>query len=79
MRFTKVNEVPKKKSYHNLKDDLERFVASGLKVAKIDFHPGEYKSATIAANCLKEAVKRHGFNGIEVFQRGDNVYLENNM
>lgn len=79
MRFTKVDEVPKKRAYHSLKDDLDRFVKSGLKVAKIDFQPGEYKSATIATNCLRVAIKRHGFNGIEVFQRGDNVYLENNM
>lgn len=80
MRFTEVNEVPnKKKAYHKLKDDLERFVQSGVKVAKIDFHGDEYKSATVAAKCIKAGIKRHHFTGIEVFQRGDNVYLENNM
>ena len=79
MRFTEVNEVPNKKAYHKLKDDLERFVQSGAKIARIDFHEGEYKSATVAASCLRIAIKRHHFNGIEVFQRGDNVYLENNM
>lgn len=79
MRFTKVDEVPKKKAYHKLKDDLERFMQSGVKIAKIDFHEGEYKSATVAANVMRVAVKRHGINGIKVFLRGDNVYLENNM
>lgn len=79
MRFTKVDEVPKKKAYHKLKDDLDRFVQSGLKVAKIDFHQGEYKSATVAAQCLRVAIKRHCYNGIKVWQRGDNVYLENDM
>lgn len=79
MKFIGVKEVPKKRSYNNLKDCLERFVASGLKVVKIELHHGEYKSATIAANCLRTAVKRHGFNYIKVFQRGDDVYLENDM
>jgi hypothetical protein len=79
MRFTKVDEVPKKRAYHRLKDDLERFMQSGLKVARIDFHPDEYKSARVAASVLKAAIKRHGLNGITVIQRGDNVYLENNM
>ena len=79
MRFTEVNEVPKKKAYHNLKDDLERFIASGLKVARVDFHEGEYKSASVAAGCMKIALKRHGISGITVFKRGDHVYLENNM
>ncbi len=78
MRFTEVNEVPKKKAYHKLKEDLERFVQSGVKIAKIEFHQGEYKSATVAAGVLRVAIKRHGFNGIEVFQRGDNLYLANN-
>lgn len=79
MRFTEVNEVPKKKAYHHLKDDLDRFVRSGAKIAKIDFHEGEYKSASVAAQCLRVAIKRHCYNGIKVFQRDDNVYLENNM
>ena len=79
MRFTKVDEVPNRRAYHDLKDDLDRFMKSGLKIAKIDFQPGEYKSATIAANCLRVAVKRHCLNGIKVILRGDNVYLENNM
>lgn len=79
MRFTKVDEVPKRGAYHDLKDDLDRFMKSGLKIAKIDFHQDEYKSATIAANCLRVAVKRHGLNGIKVILRGGNVYLENNM
>lgn len=79
MRFTKVDEVPNKKAYHKLKDDLERFIQSGAKIAKIEFHQGEYKSTTVAANCLRVAVKRHCFNNIKVFQRGDNVYLENEM
>lgn len=80
MRFTKVNEVPKKRAaYHRLKDDLERFVQSGLEIAKIDFHEGEYKSATVAANVISAAVKRHGFNDIKVIQRGDNVYLKRNV
>lgn len=79
MRFTKVDEVPKKRAYHHLKDDLERFVQSKVGIVKIDFHEGEYKSATVAASVLRNAVKRHGFTGVKVFQRGDNVYLENNM
>lgn len=79
MRFTKVDEVPKSRTNHTLKDDLERFVQSGLKIARVDFYEGEYKSARIAAGVLKIAIKKHGFNGIKVFQRGDNVYLENNM
>lgn len=79
MRFTRVDEVPKKAAYHNLKDELERFISSGMKVARVDFHEGEYKSAAIAAGCMKIAIKRHGINGIKVFQRGDHVYLENNM
>ena len=79
MRFTKVDEVPKKAAYHKLKDDLERFVASGLKVARVDFHEGEYKSAKVATESLRIAIKRHCFNGIKVFQRSGHVYLENNM
>lgn len=79
MRFTKVDEVPKKKAYHKLKDDLERFIQSGATIVRIDFHEGEYKSATVAVTVLRAAIKRHHFNGIKVFKRGDNVYLENNM
>ena len=79
MRFTEVTEVPKKRTYHKLKDELERFVQSGAKIARIDFYEGEYKSAVVAANCLRIAVVRHGFNGIKVHQRGDNVYLKNDM
>lgn len=80
MRFIEATEVPDKKAgKHRLKDDLERFVQSGLKIARIDFHEGEYKSAAVAARCLHTAIKRHGFNGIKVFQRGDHIYLENNM
>ena len=80
MRFTKVNEVPKvRRSQHKLKDDLERFIASGLKIARIDFHADEYKSASVAVSCLSIAIKRHGFNGIKVFRRGNDVYLQNDM
>lgn len=79
MRFTKVDEVPKKKTYHKLRDDLERFMQSGVKIVRIDFHEGEYKSASVATSVLRNAIKRHHFTGITVFQRGDNVYLENNM
>ena len=79
MRFTKVDEVPKKKAYHKLKDDLERFMQSGVKIAKIDFHEGEYKSSRVATSVLRNAIRRHGLNGIRVIQGGDNVYLENNM
>lgn len=79
MRFTEVNEVPKRASYHKLKEDFERFIQSGAKVAKIEFHKGEYKSAKVASCCLKAAVKRHHFNNIEVFKRGDDVYLMNKM
>lgn len=79
MKFVEVKEVPKKAAYHKLKDDLDRFIQSGAKVARIDFHEGEYKSATVAASCLRIAIKRHGYNGIDVFQRGDKIYLENNM
>lgn len=78
MRFTKVDAVPKR-TYHKLRDDLERFIQSGAKIVRIDFHEGEYKSATVATSVIRNAIKRHGFNGITVFQRGDNVYLENNM
>lgn len=79
MRFTKVDEVPKRATYHKLKDDLERFIQSGAAVAKIEFHQGEYKSTKVAVGCLKAAVKRHHFNNIEVFKRGDNVYLARKM
>ena len=79
MRFTKVDEVPKSRTNHKLKDDLERFVQSGVKIARVDFYEGEYKSARVAVQVLRVAVKKHGFTGITVFQRGDNVYLENNM
>ena len=79
MRFTEVNEVPKpKRGYHHLKEDLERFVQSRTKIVKIEFHGDEYKSPKIAAGCLKVAIKRHHFTGIEVFLRGNDVYLENN-
>lgn len=79
MRFTKVDEVPKSRTNHKLKDDLERFVQSGVKIARVDFYEGEYKSARVAVGVLRTAIKKHGYNGITVFQRGDNVYLENNM
>lgn len=79
MRFTYVEEVPNKRAYNNLKDELERFVQSGLKVARVDFHEGEYKDSHSAANCLRQAIKRHLYNGIMVFERNGNVYLENNM
>ena len=79
MRFTYVEEVPNKRTYNNLKDELERFVQSGLKVARVDFQEGEYKDGHSAANCLRSAIKRHLYNGIKVFERGGNVYLENDM
>lgn len=79
MRFTKVDAVPKGRTNHKLKDDLERFVQSGVKVARVDFYEGEYKSARVAVSVLNVAIKKHGFNGIKVFQRGNAVYLENNM
>ena len=79
MRFTYVEEVPNKRDYNNLKDELERFVQSGLKVARVDFQEGEYKDSRSAANCLRQAIKRHLYNGIKVLERNGNVYLENNM
>lgn len=79
MRFTEVNEVPlPKRTYHRLKDDLERFVQSKMAIAKIEFHEGEYANTKSASNCLQQAIKRHHFAGIKVIQRGDNLYLENN-
>lgn len=79
MRFTEVNEVPEKKTYHKLKDDLDRFVQSKVAIARIDFHEGEYKSASVAGQVLRCAIKRHGYTGVKVFVRGNKVYLENNM
>lgn len=77
MRFTKIDEIPQKRTYHHLKDDLERFIQSGAKIVKIEFHQGEYKNATVASGCLRLAIKRHLFTGIKVIQRGDDVYLVN--
>ena len=77
MRFTKTDNVKGKRCRrHNLKDDLERFLHSGMRIVVIDFHENEYSSLSVAYNCIDKAIKRHGFTNIRVFQNDGKIYLE---
>ena len=76
MTFTKVDEVPKyeHKQRHKLGIYLKEFMASNIKVAKVNFVEGEYKSLKSAHESLRVAAKRWVLP-IDVVKRGDEVFL----
>jgi hypothetical protein len=64
-----------KRSYKKCKNQaiLEEFVASGYECVRVEEF--EAKSANVAAAAMRKSCARFGFHGIEVFTRGNSLYL----
>lgn len=75
MKFVECKEgLPERTDKKNLKIYFEEFMSSNIKVAKVEFNKGDYKSIKIAYRCIHASVKRHGFP-IKVHKIGNNIYL----
>lgn len=76
MKFVKFDEeISKTAANHNLKVFLDEFMSSNIKLAKVEFKEGEYKSVNVAVSCLRNSSYRHGFP-IKFFKRKNDIYME---
>lgn len=79
MIYKKVKEIPAKTKNSELRLDLEEFVLSNTKYAKLDLKFGEgkdYKTPNIAYRTITVSAKRAGLP-IKAYVRNGIVYLEN--
>ena len=74
MKLEPVDQIPEKRSYHNLQKLIEDFVNSPYEAARVNFTKDDYRSATHTCSSLGGAIKRSGYK-IKAFKRGDEVYL----
>lgn len=83
MRFIPVDGLPirineackmRRSAAHYYDAELDEFMQSGIRVAKVEFDPYEFKSAQTAYGSLNQAIKRSGLP-INSFLRGGEVYL----
>lgn len=74
MKFVEVKEIPGKRENHRLKDKWEEFMASNIKIAKVDLKEDEYASAHVASSVMRISIKHYGYP-ITVIRRGDEIYL----
>ena len=87
MTFVPVDELPKKASgrqkcrpsaefasYHNYKEELERFMSMNVRIVKIVVAPGEYGPKTDFRCPIRDAIKYLDFP-IDLKTRNKEVYL----
>lgn len=74
MKFVEVKDVPGLKVNHRLKDMWDEFMASNMKMAKVNLDEGEYSSVVVAASVMAVSIRRYGYP-IRLIRRGDEIYL----
>ena len=82
MKFVEVKDDPRLKpvgSYrykyrHDLQGFLDRFMASGVKFAKVEYTPQDYGDSSRACTSIYAAAKKSGYP-IETLVRDSTVYL----
>ena len=74
MKFVEVDKVPGRRSNNNLQVFLREFYTQNIKVTRVDFKEGEYKSPVVAARVMSIAAKKSCLP-IQVTQRKSEVYL----
>lgn len=74
MKFVEVKEVPGAKRNHRLKDMWDEFIASNMKMAKVDLDEDEYSCLSVAASVMAVSIKRYGYP-IRLIRRDGNIYL----
>lgn len=59
MRFVKMeNGIPKRENFKHAQL-FKEFISMNIKVARVDLDPDDYKSVNVAANVLRNGVRRH--------------------
>ena len=53
---------------------MDEFISAGIKVAKVELKPGDYKSPEVRARCLYWSIKK-GAYPIKVTRVGDEVFF----
>lgn len=74
MKFVEVKEIPCYKRNHRLKDMWDEFIASNMKMAKVDLDIDEYSNLSVAASVMAVSIKRYGYP-IKLVRRDGNIYL----
>lgn len=76
MTFTEVKEIPRGTANRNmlLVKELEEFVLMGIKMAKLTYTPGAYKSVYTCYSTLFKVIKREHFP-IKMKIRNNEIYL----
>lgn len=75
MKFVECKEgLPERADKKNLKVYFEEFMSSNIKVAKVEFNKGDYKSINVAYSVIYRSAKNHGFP-IEVHRINKEIYL----
>lgn len=77
MRFTEIKgEIPRSigKGVHNIRSQIEEFMAMNVKVAKVTWTSIEYKDYKSCYQALHKAVDRGGYP-VQVLTRNEEVYI----
>lgn len=74
MKFTVMEELPRKREYNPLGKYLEEFMRMNVKVARVDFDAHEYASAKVCQTTLYTSIKRRALP-IKTSVRNNEVYL----
>ena len=74
MKFTPVNEIPRRRGNNRLQQLIEKFAQSEHQTVKLEFAEGEYKSISVARSVIANAIKR-SHRPVILVKRGDELYL----
>jgi hypothetical protein len=82
MTFVAVEKVPEKKcakagtmtEFKPMKARIDEFMKMGIKCARVEFSPNEYRSVESAHSAFAKLVRYYAYP-ITVNKRGDEVYL----
>lgn len=74
MKFTVMEELPRKREYNPLGKYLEEFMRMNVKVVRVDIDAHEYSHPKVCQTTLYFAIKRRALP-IKVSMRSDKVYL----
>jgi len=75
MKFIPVDDIPMRRSKHDLRQFIEDFIESDAKIVKVIFSDQDYKSSRVCRSCLGVAVTKSGYN-IKAVIRGEEVFLK---
>lgn len=72
IKRAEVPTIVRERNNRNLRD-IQEFIESGWESAEVDL---DGRTASVANNALRTAVRRNNIEGVKVMKRGEHVFLK---